>query len=326
MIISKTPLRMSFAGGGSDLHAYYQHGYGAVTSTTIDKYMYVMINDRFTKHIRIGYSQVEHVDNVDEIEHDLVREVMKFVDVTEKVEINLMTDILPTQKGSGLGASSSILVGILHALHAFKGEDVSSKQLAQEACEIEIEILGNPIGKQDQYAAAYGGLNWIQFNADESVIVYPVGCKPEIKAELNRNLLLFYTGMISRTSDVLPEQREKTKKNLEVLDKMVALAADLRRVLGNNDLTEFGTILHQGWLYKQKLASKITNPLINSYYENARETGAIGGKILGSGGGGFLLLYCPENKQREVRKSLANLQEVDFEFDHKGSRIVYNDR
>jgi D-glycero-alpha-D-manno-heptose-7-phosphate kinase len=317
---------MSFAGGGSDLRAYYQHGYGAVTSTTIDKYMYVMINDRFTKHIRVGYSQVEYVENVDEIKHDLVREAMKFLDITEKIEINLMTDILPTQKGSGLGASSSILVGILHALHTFKDEKVSSKQLAQEACEIEIEVLGNPIGKQDQYAAAYGGLNWIQFNADESVIVDPVGCKPDVKEELNRTLLLFYTGMISRTSDVLPEQREKTKKNLEVLDKMVTLAADLRKALENDDLTDFGTILHQGWLYKQKLASKITNPLINSYYENARETGAIGGKILGSGGGGFLLLYIPENKQAVVRKSLANLQEIDFEFDHKGSRIVYNDR
>jgi D-glycero-alpha-D-manno-heptose-7-phosphate kinase len=316
---------MSFAGGGSDLRAYYQHGYGAVTSTTIDKYMYVMINERFTDHIRIGYSQVEYAENVEEIKHDLVREAMKFVGITKKVEISLMTDILPTQEGSGLGASSSILIGILHALHAFKDEKVVAEQLAQEACEIEIEILGNPIGKQDQYAAAFGGFNWIQFNADESVFVNPIVCKPEIKNELIQNLLLFYTGLISKTSEVLPEQKEKTKRNLDVLDKMVSLAADLRETLKKNDLTEFGAILHQGWEYKQKLASKISNPTINAYYNNARKAGALGGKILGSGGGGFLLLYCPEKDQSNVRKNMANLQEVGFKFDNQGSKIVYDD-
>ncbi|MFW9996691.1 MAG: GHMP kinase [Candidatus Odinarchaeota archaeon] len=326
MIISKTPLRMSFAGGGSDLREYYQHGYGAVTSTTINKYMYVMINERFTDHIRVGYSQIEYVESVDAIKHDLVREAMKSVGVTKKVEISFMTDVLPSQEGSGLGASSSILVGILNVLHTFKGESVSAEQLAKEACDIEIKTLGNPIGKQDQYAAAYGGLNWIQFNADETVLVKPVECKADVKAELNRNLLLFYTGMISRTADVLPEQKKKTGKNLETLDKMVVLAADLQKALRNNDLTEFGSILHQGWVYKQKLASNISNPTINTYYEIARKSGALGGKILGSGGGGFLLLYCPENSQDEVRKTLSGLQEVRFDFDNQGSEIVYNDQ
>jgi D-glycero-alpha-D-manno-heptose-7-phosphate kinase len=317
---------MSFVGGGSDLRAYYQHGFGAVTSTTIDKYMYVMVNNRFTDHIRIGYSKTEYVKNLDDIEHNLVREALKWLGITNKIEINLMTDVLPTQKGSGLGASSSILVGILHALHAFKGEDVSAEQLAQEACEIEIEIMGSPIGKQDQYAAAYGGFNWIQFNADESVSVNPIQCKSDIKKELNQKLLLFYTGLIARTSDILPEQKEKTKNNLNLLGNMVVLAADLREALEKNDLTEFGNILHKGWLYKQKLAKKITNPTINAYYASARKAGAIGGKILGSGGGGFLLLYCPEDFQENVQKSLTNLQEVPFKFDDQGSQIVYNDQ
>jgi D-glycero-alpha-D-manno-heptose-7-phosphate kinase len=317
---------MSFAGGGSDLQAYYRHGYGAVTSTTIDKYMYVMINDRFDKHVRVKHSNVEYIENIDHIKHDLVREAMKLVGINEQVEINLMTDVLPTQKGSGLGASSSILVGILNVLHSFNGENVTREKLAKEACEIEIEILKNPIGKQDQYAAAYGGFNWIQFNADESVLVEPVNCKLKTKEELNQNLLLFYTGLISRTADVLPEQKKKTKKNLHILEKMVELASDLRKALEAGDLTEFGSILHQGWVYKQKLASNITNPTINNYYEKAREAGALGGKILGSGGGGFLLLYCQERFQEKLRNTMTNLQEVKFNFDHQGSKIVYNDQ
>lgn len=323
MIISRTPLRMSFAGGGSDLRAYYQHGYGSVLSTTIDKYVYITVNKRFTDHIRVGYSKIEYVENVEDIEHNLVREVLKLVGVTKGIEVVYMSDMLPAHEGSGLGASSSILVGTLHALHAFKGEFVSAETLAEEACKIEIDILGHPIGKQDQYAAAYGGFNCIQFNADESVLVDPLIFKKEIKGELNNNLLLFYTGMTTRSDTVLTEQTRKTKDNLVTLDKMVELADELRDALRNNDLTGFGNILHKGWVYKQQLASNITNSVINSYYEKARKAGAIGGKILGSGGGGFLLFYCEEKHQDKVREALKDLKETPFKFEQQGSKIIY---
>jgi len=324
MIISKTPLRMSFAGGGSDLRAYYQHGYGAVVSTALDKYVYITVNKKFSDVIRVGYSKTEHVKNVDDIEHNLVRESLKLVGITTGgIDIVYMSDMLPAHQGSGLGASSSILVGTLHALHAFKGEYVSAETLAQEACKIEIDKLGHPIGKQDQYAAAYGGFNYLQFNADESVFINPVIFKTEIREELNKNMILFYTGINTRSDTILTEQKRKTKDNLHIMDKMVELTEELRDTLQNNDLTEFGNILDKGWNYKQKLASKITNPTINSYYEKARKAGALGGKILGSGGGGFLLFYCEEKHQDKVRGALSNLKETTFNFELQGSRIIY---
>jgi D-glycero-alpha-D-manno-heptose-7-phosphate kinase len=323
MIISKTPLRMSFVGGGSDLRAYYQHGYGAVVSTAIDKYIYITVNKRFTDHLRIGYSQIEYVNTIDDIKHNLVKESLKLVGITKGIEVVYMSDMLPAHEGSGLGASSSILVGTLHALHAFKGEYVSAKTLAEEACKIEIDVLGHPIGKQDQYAAAYGGFNFYQFNKDESVIVDPLIFSRKLKDELNDNLLLFYTGLTARSDTILTEQNEKTKDNLHTLNAMVLLAKQLLESLRSNDLTHFGELLHQGWKYKQSLASKVTNSTINNYYERARKAGAVGGKILGSGGGGFLLLYCEKEKQTKVRKTLADLKETPFRFETQGSKIIY---
>jgi len=324
MIISKTPLRMSFAGGGSDLREYYQNGYGAVVSTTIDKYVYITVNEKFADIFRVGYSKAEYVKNVDDIEHNLVREALKMVEITKPgIDIVYMCDMLPANQGSGLGASSSILVGTLHALHAFKGEHVSAETLAKEACKIEIDILEHPIGKQDQYAAAHGGFNYIEFNADENVIVNPVVCKKGVKEELNKNLMLFYTGLNTGSDTILTEQKKKTKDNRNILDKMVELTKELQDALRHDDLTGFGVMLHKGWMYKQKLASKITNPVINSYYKKARKTGAIGGKILGSGGGGFLLFYCEERHQDKVRKALSDLKEASFKFESGGSRIVY---
>ncbi|MBA7696651.1 D-glycero-alpha-D-manno-heptose 7-phosphate kinase [subsurface metagenome] len=300
MIISKTPLRMSFAGGGSDLRAYYQSGYGSVVSTAIDKFMYVTVNNTFDTHIRVVYSKAECVENIEDIEHNLAREALKLVGIIKGgIDIVYMGDMLPAHVGSGLGASSSLTVGILNALHACKGEYVSAETLAKEACKIEIEILGRPIGKQDQYAAAYGGFNYIRFNKDESVFVEPIICSKETKNRLAKNLLLFYTGFNTQSDGILVEQKGKTPDNLPILDKMAGLSEELQKALINNDLTEFGNILHEGWLYKQKLASKITNPIINDYYEKARKAGAIGGKILGSGGGGFLLLYCEQQNRQK---------------------------
>jgi len=325
MIISKTPLRMSFAGGGSDFKGYYQKSYGSVVSTAIDKYIYVTINKKFDDLIRISYSKTEGVKNIEDIEHNLIREALKLTGVTKGIDINYMSDMLPAQEGTGLGASSSLLIGILNALYAYKGQRVTTDRLAEEACKIEIEILRSPIGKQDQYAAAFGNLNFIKFNADETVSMEPILCKKETKEKLNKNLLLFYTGMGSLSGSVLTEQKSKINVSLNSLDKIVKLSEQLRNILINNDLKEFGNILHQGWLYKQKLASKITNPIINQYYEKAKQAGAIGGKILGSGGGGFLLLYCQEENQNKVRQELSNLKETSFNFESEGSKIVYVD-
>jgi len=324
MIISRTPLRVSFAGGGSDLKAYYQHGYGSVVSTAIAKYMYVAVNRTFDHNIRVVYSKVEYVENIEDIEHNLAREALKLVGITEGgIDIAYMGDMLPAHAGSGLGASSSLTVGILNALHALKGERVSAKTLAEEACQIEIEMLGRPIGKQDQYSAAYGGFNHIRFNQDESVFAEPIVCTEETKNRLAGNLLLFYTGLEPQSDNVLNEQNEKTSDNLPILYRMVGLSEELQQALINDDLTEFGNILHQGWVYKQKLATKITNPIINGYYEKARKAGAIGGKLLGSGGGGFLLFYCEEENQNKVREALADLREAPFGFDPEGSKIIY---
>jgi D-glycero-alpha-D-manno-heptose-7-phosphate kinase len=324
MIITKTPLRLSFAGGGSDLRAYYQNGYGSVVSTAIDKYMYVAVNRTFDHHIRVIYSKIEYVENIETIKHSLAREALKLIGITGGgLDISYMGDMLPAHTGSGLGASSSLTVGILNALHALKGEYASAEILAEEDCKIEVEILDRPMGKQDQYIAAYGGFNYIRFNKDESVSVEPIICSKETKKELARNLLLFYTGLNTQSDGILTEQKRKTPDNLPILDKMVRLSEELRKALINNDLTEFGNILHKGWVYKQKLATKITNPIINAYYEKARKAGAIGGKILGSGGGGFLLLYCEEQNQDKVRETLSELRESPFNFEPQGSKIIY---
>lgn len=323
MIISKTPFRMSFAGGGSDLQAYYKYNYGAVVSTAISKFIYITVNKRFSDNIRLAYSKVEEVKTVDEIEHNLVRECLRMTGITKGVDITYMSDMLPAHEGSGLGGSSSLTVGTLNALYAFLGEHVSAHKLGKEASKIEIDILGHPIGKQDQFAAAYGGFNYIRFNPDESVFVNPIIFKKETREELNRNLIMFYTGLTARSDTILTEQRAKTKDNIEVLNNMVKLAEELKDSLEKNDCNRFGEILHQGWLYKRSLASKVTNNVIDQYYEKARNAGAIGGKILGSGGGGFLLLYCEKEKQDAVRKSLSDLREARLGFEPQGSRIIY---
>jgi D-glycero-alpha-D-manno-heptose-7-phosphate kinase len=324
MIISKTPLRMSFIGGGSDIKDYYQKRGGAVLSTAINKYVYITINKRFIDDIRIGYSQTEECKKVDDINHNLVREALKLVGGIDKgIEIIYTSDVLPAHEGSGLGGSSAILIGTLNALHAFKGEHVSQKQLAEEACKIEIDILGHPIGKQDQHAVAFGGLNHILFNQDESVFVNPIIFKKEVKEKLMKNLLLFYTNINTRSDTVLTEQKSKTEENLDILDKMVELSYELSRELRRGNLNSFGEILHKNWMFKKSLASKITNPQIEEWYDLARNAGAVGGKILGSGGGGFLLFYCEEENQEKVRQALSDLKELPFEFELQGSKIIY---
>lgn len=324
MIISRTPVRISFVGGGTDLRDFYKHSPGSVISTTIDKHVYVTVTRNFTDHIRVAYSKTEYVERISDIEHNLVREALKLAGIDKGVNIGYISEeLLPDHEGSGLGASSSILVGTLHALHAFKGEHVSSEQLAREACQIEIDILGHPIGKQDQYAAAYGGFNHIQFNTDESVYVNPVIMNQDIRDGLNKKLLMFYTGINKRSDEVLTEQKRNTTGKLESLTKMASLAGNLINVLRNGDLNGFGRLLHENWMLKRDLASKITNSKIDEYYNRAREAGALGGKVLGSGGGGFLLFYCDEEKQDNVRNALQDLRELKFNFEQEGSKIIY---
>ncbi len=326
MIISQTSFRMSFVGGGSDLGAYYEQQPGAVVSTTIDKYMYVTVNRRFDETIRVSYTKTEIVPGVDQIQHDLIREGMRLVGLNGGTEITTIADV--PAAGTGLGSSSTLTVGLLNALYAFTERLRSAEQLAQEACQIEIDILGAPIGKQDQYAAAYGGLNYIQFNPDDTVFVEPIICLKETKDQLQKNLLMFYTGCRGGNSGILAEQRRETankKTKQKTLEQMVELAKQMRDALNGNDLTRFGELLHQNWELKKQMASKISNNQINRWYEAGIRAGALGGKILGAGGGGFLLFYCGEEKQESLKETMQGLglREFQFDFEPQGSRIIY---
>jgi D-glycero-alpha-D-manno-heptose-7-phosphate kinase len=321
MIISRTPLRISFAGGGSDLAAFYRKYTGAVTSTAINKYIYVTVNKKFDDRIRVGYSKTENVDHVDELKHGLVREAMKLTGIDKGVEITTIADI--PSRGTGLGSSSTLTVGLLNALYAFKGDLKSRHTLADEACKIEIEILGEPIGKQDQFIAAYGGIQHIQFNPDESVYVDPVICTPESKQQLEKHMMLFYTGITRKARKILTKQIRNTNKKAKNLIKMKELSEQVRDCLCNGDFIEFGKSLHQGWLYKRELASGISNTTIDKLYENALKAGAMGGKILGAGGGGFLLVFCKTKHQNKVKKVLSELPQVPVKLEPQGSKIIY---
>jgi D-glycero-alpha-D-manno-heptose-7-phosphate kinase len=314
---------VSFAGGGSDLAVYYQKNPGAVISTTLNMYLYITVNKKFDDLIRVSYSKTEMVSSVDKIEHNIIREALKIVGIEKGVDIVYMGDIPLGSAGIGLGSSSSLAVGVLNALYAYKGQHVSAEHLARKACEIEIDILKHPIGKQDQYAAAYGGLNFIQFNKDESVFVDPVICGRETRQKLNNKLLLFYTGIMRVSSSILEEQKASIDDNRKILDDMVEVSKAMRDAIIKQNLVSIGHFLHENWEYKKRLTSKITNDQINEYYDKARKAGAIGGKILGAGGGGFLLFYCDEAWQDDVRKALIDLKEVPLLFEPQGSKIIY---
>ncbi len=321
MIISRTPLRISFAGGGTDLAAFYRKYIGAVTSTAINKYIYVTVNKKFDDRIRVSYSKTEIVEHVDDLQHGLVREAMKLTGLKEGIEITTIADI--PSRGTGLGSSSTLTVGLLNALYAYKGILKSRESLASEACKIEIECLGEPIGKQDQYIAAYGGIQHIQFNPDESVYVDPVICSPTTKIKLQNHMLLFYTGITRKASKILTEQIINTEKKTENLIKMKELSEKVRDLICTGKITEFGKSLHQGWLYKRELASGISNSEIDEYYKKALQSGAIGGKILGAGGGGFLLIFCKPNNHPKVKRALKDLKLVPFKLEQQGSKIIY---
>lgn len=324
MIISRTPLRTSFAGGGTDIGWFYQKEPGAVVSTSINKYIYITVNKKFDNKIRASYSKTEIVDRVEDLKHELIRESLKTVGIDGGIEITSISDI--PSKGTGLGSSSSYTVGVLNALYAYKGKYAPVEQLAKEACEIEIDIVGKPIGKQDQYIAAYGGLQYIQFNPDEAVHVDPVICLPRTKRRLERNLLMLYTGLTRSSDEILKGQKKSVLGDVQkrkMMRKMVRLAQEMREVLNKNDTDSFGELLHENWVLKRELAGGISNPQIDDWYAKARKVGAIGGKICGAGGGGFLLLYAPREKHGRILNALPELIPLKFAFEPQGSKIIY---
>jgi len=327
MIISRTPFRISFAGGGTDLPSYYLKDDGQVISTTIDKYIYVAVKRQtaIAEHkFRINWSKVEFRNNVDDIEHPIVREALKMMDIDFPLEISTFADI-PAQ--TGLGSSSAFAVGLLHALHALKGEMVTKGTLAAKASQLEIDILGRKIGKQDHYSAAYGNLNVFTFHSNDSVSVDPVFYRHETKEAVDSHLMLFYTALKRDANEILKPQSERTDEKRRILSKMKDLVTPIREVLSTgSNLHQIGTALHQGWLLKKSITEKISSPSIDEYYEHALSAGALGGKLLGAGGGGFLLLYVEPQNQKKVKESLSNLYQLPFQFENTGTRITYYDQ
>lgn len=324
MIVVQAPLRISFFGGGTDLPAFYTREPGCVLNTAIDKRVYVIIKERFDDLIYVNYSRKEIVERVNDLQHGLVREAMKLTGVDGGVEITTLADI--PSEGSGLGSSSSITVALLLALHVYQGESPTAECLAQEACRIEILALGKPIGKQDQYIAAYGGLRQLTFLPDEQVRVDSINLQDGLRIRLGQRLMLFYTGETRSADPILREQGQRVPDSLEVLRVMKAQAETGKELLLHGDLDGFGALLHDAWLLKRELAGGITTGQIDAMYEAARSAGALGGKITGAGGGGFMLLYVPPAAQDAVRNALRDFREVPIGLERDGSKVIFNAR
>lgn len=322
MIIVQTPLRISFFGGGTDFPAYFLEEGGCVLSTAIDKYIFVTIKRRFDQKLRLGWTQTEMVDRIDDIQHELIREALRKTGITEGVEITTMGDI-PSQ-GSGLGSSSTVTVGALHAMYSYLGELVRAEQLAREACEIEIDVLRKPIGIQDQYIVAYGGLRFMEFTTDGEVRNQRIDLNEDQLRYLNNNTMSFYTGITRRADSVLNEQKNNITQRHTVLGEMKEIAYAARDQLHAGNIDCIGQLLDASWQLKKRLASNVSNGAIDDIYQAARRAGALGGKISGAGGGGFLLLYCPYERQAAVREALHALQELPFEIEAHGSKVIFD--
>ena len=326
MIITKTPLRISFAGGGTDLPAFYeQHGYGAVVSATIDKYVYIAIHPYFEGKFQLKYSHTEQVDEPSQIKHPLIRETLLHCGVTEPLEVTSFADI--PSKGSGLGSSSAFCVGLIHALVVSKHRYLSCVQIAENACEVEMQRLGEPIGHQDQYATACGGLNFLKFNKGGSVFVERIGVPPKEMERFSSHLMMFYSGVTRDARSVLAEQRQNSSGEAagKILLRMRDMAECVRNAFHEWDFDTVGRLMHEGWLLKREVASGISNASLDRYYDLARSAGAVGGRLLGAGGGGFFLFYVPPEKQPGVREALKELREFPFRFDPQGTRIALID-
>lgn len=322
MIIVQTPLRVSFFGGGTDFPSFFKNEGGCVLSTAIDKYIFVTIKGRFDDKLRVGYTKTEMVNDLSEIKHELIRESLRKVGIDRGVEVTTMGDI--PSAGSGLGSSSTVTVGALHAMYSYLSKLVPAEQLAREACEIEIDILGKPIGVQDQYIAAYGGMRFIEFAPDGKITPHKLQLSPDIVRDLNDKVLLFFTGVTRSSESILTEQKSNIEQRRNVLCKMKDIAYQACDELLNGNIDALGEMLHESWILKKQLANLISNGAIEDLYNTAREAGAVGGKITGAGGGGFLLVYCPYEKQKKLRSTLSRLQELPFRLEADGSKIIFN--
>jgi D-glycero-alpha-D-manno-heptose-7-phosphate kinase len=324
MIVSCAPFRVSFAGGGSDIFSFYRKNRGAVLSCAIAKYSFIVVHPFFNANkYHLKYTRTELVDRIDEIKHPILREALRMQGVGPGLEIVSVADI---PGGTGLGSSSSFTVALINALYAHRRIFVPKETLADEACVLEIERLGEPIGKQDQYAAAYGGINFIEFERHGGVTVQPLLLPSATVAELEGSLMLFYTGNQRNAREVLSHQvaaLDSDDGTSSQMQKMVELAYNMRNLLLAGDLDAFGYALHQGWEMKRRISAQITTSEIDAIYARAREAGALGGKLAGAGGGGFMLLYCPKSDQMRVREALSPLQSLDFRFDWGGARIAF---
>ncbi|MDD2772934.1 MAG: hypothetical protein PHP45_04480 [Elusimicrobiales bacterium] len=323
MIITKTPLRISFVGGGSDMEEFYSRKEGAVLSVAINKYMYLSSHHFFDRDkIRVKYAKTETVADISQLQHPIVREALRQFRINGALEISSNSDV---PAGTGLGSSSAFTVGLLHNLYTRSGKFATKETLAAQACDIEINRLGEPIGRQDQYACAYGGLNVVRFMQLGDVMVEPLHLGKQIYKTLQSNLLLFYTGDQRLASAILSEQKKNAAApdKAEILSRMVELVWKLRDALYSGDLRAFGGLLHENWLLKKRLASGITNPAIDALYEKGLANGASGGKLLGAGGGGFLLFYCEPENQAGLRSAFSDHIEMKFKFDSEGSKVIY---
>lgn len=327
MIITRTPLRLPLGGGGTDLPFYYSRYGCSLTTAAIDKYVYITIKPRFHHQTRVCYSKVEEVDDNEKIEHPLVRESLKLLGIKDHLEIVSISDV---SGGTGMGSSGSFLVGLLNALHTYRGESVSKKVLADEACRIEMEILHEPVGKQDQYIAAFGGLQHMQINRQGLAKIEPLDIKENTICELEKNLLLFYTNITRSASYVLGQQKKEAEDDQEKLNHLTRIkeiGEEIKKALEKGQARRFGEWMNMHWDLKKGLAKGMTNKDIDRWYNLALENGVIGGKILGAGGGGFFMFYCDTNPA-ELRKAMAKegLMEMPFRFDFDGTKVIFNSR
>ncbi|HYB79876.1 MAG TPA: GHMP kinase [Thermoplasmata archaeon] len=322
MIITRTPLRVSFAGGGTDLPAFYRaYGGGAVTSAAIDRYIHVLVNEKFDRSIRVAYSRTENVDRLEDLQHGLVREAMRVTGVHDSLEVHTIADI--PSEGTGLGSSSTLTVGLLNALYAYRGVLKDPAELAEEACRIEIERLGGTLGKQDQYIAAFGGIEHFDFRPDDSVRASPIPLSTTHRLEFSDHLSLFYTGVTRKSEGILAEQNSRTAVNRQALERIRELAGLARTAIVRRDWAALGGVLDEGWQLKRRLSDGISNLTIDRQYAAAKEAGAYGGKITGAGGGGFLLLLHPPERSRQIADALSPMARLPVRITPEGSRILF---
>jgi D-glycero-alpha-D-manno-heptose-7-phosphate kinase len=323
MIISRTPVRISFFGGGTDLRDFYSTSYGAVLSTAIKKYIYVAVNRRFDEKIRVSYSETETVDSADQVKHSLIKECLKTAGIDKQIEIVTIADV--PGHGTGLGSSSSLAVGTIIALKEYTNKPTNFEEAAKEACKIEIGTLKKPIGKQDQYIAALGGFRYIRFNADETVSTYTINLGKNTLEELETNLVSFYIPGSREGDVILADQRKNIPEKMKILEEMRNQAETGKEAIKNGDLSSFGKLLDKAWQLKSTLSNKISNPTISKFYRMGMDAGALGGKLSGAGGSGFLTFYCDKEHQKGLREALRELKEMKIKLEPGGSSIVYKE-